>query len=72
MDPAQLRAVMVGEAALGEKIMRALILRRVALIESGFDNNAYSRAAASSVPSSENASRSTEPEAATWSCTVKL
>lgn len=33
--PAQLRALMVAEAALGEKIMRALILRRVALIEAG-------------------------------------
>lgn len=33
--PAQLRAVLVGEAELGEKIMRAFILRRVGLIEAG-------------------------------------
>jgi thioredoxin reductase (NADPH) len=31
----QLHALLVAEAALGEKIMRALILRRVALIETG-------------------------------------
>ena len=36
LDPPQLRALLVADAALGEKIMRALILRRVALIESGF------------------------------------
>ena len=35
LPPDALRAVMVREAELGEKIMRALILRRVALIESG-------------------------------------
>jgi len=35
IDPAQLRALLVAEAELGERIMRALILRRVALIESG-------------------------------------
>ena len=35
-DPAgHLRALLVAEAELGERIMRALILRRVALIESG-------------------------------------
>ena len=33
--PEQLRAVLVAEAELGEKIMRALILRRVGLIETG-------------------------------------
>jgi thioredoxin reductase (NADPH) len=35
IPPARLRAVLVGEAELGEKITRALILRRVALIETG-------------------------------------
>jgi thioredoxin reductase (NADPH) len=35
LDPEHLRALLLAEAALGEKIMRALILRRVALIESG-------------------------------------
>ncbi|CAN5318909.1 FAD-dependent oxidoreductase [soil metagenome] len=35
IDPEHLRALMVGEAELGERIMRALILRRVALISSG-------------------------------------
>ena len=35
IPPDALRAVMVREAELGERIMRALILRRVALIESG-------------------------------------
>lgn len=34
VEPAQLRALLVAEAELGERIMRALILRRVALIES--------------------------------------
>ena len=33
--PERLRALLIAEAALGEKIMRALILRRVALIETG-------------------------------------
>jgi thioredoxin reductase (NADPH) len=36
IDPAQLRALLIAEAALGERIMRALILRRVGLIETGF------------------------------------
>jgi thioredoxin reductase (NADPH) len=35
ITPDQLRAALVAEAALGEKIMRALILRRVGLIETG-------------------------------------
>jgi thioredoxin reductase (NADPH) len=35
IEPEQLRAVIVAEAALGEVIMRALILRRVKLLESG-------------------------------------
>ena len=35
IPPARIRAMLVGEADLGEKIMRALILRRVALIETG-------------------------------------
>jgi thioredoxin reductase (NADPH) len=35
VSPAQLRALLVAEADLGERITRALILRRVALIESG-------------------------------------
>jgi len=34
-DPAHLRALMVGSADVGEVIMRALILRRVGLIEEG-------------------------------------
>lgn len=34
-DPAHLRALMVGSADVGEMVMRALILRRVALIEEG-------------------------------------
>ena len=34
--PAQVRALLIAEAELGEKIMRALILRRVSLIENGF------------------------------------
>src|SRR5206468_206655 len=33
--PEQLRALMIAEAELGERIMRALILRRVSLIEVG-------------------------------------
>jgi len=35
IPPERLRAVLVAEADLGERIMRALILRRVGLIESG-------------------------------------
>src|SRR5881397_3497124 len=35
INPEQLHALLIAEAALGEKIMRALILRRVALIETG-------------------------------------
>jgi thioredoxin reductase (NADPH) len=35
IDPPSLRAVLVAEAELGERIMRALILRRVALFETG-------------------------------------
>ena len=35
VGPEQLHALLIAEAALGEKLMRALILRRVALIESG-------------------------------------
>ncbi len=35
VPPAKLRALLVAEADLGERITRALILRRVALIESG-------------------------------------
>lgn len=34
-DPAHLRALMVGSADVGEVVMRALILRRVSLIEQG-------------------------------------
>ena len=36
LDAGQVRALLVGEALLGEKIMRAFILRRVGLIETGF------------------------------------
>ena len=35
IDPPSLRAALVAEAELGERIMRALILRRVALFETG-------------------------------------
>ena len=35
IDAEQVHALLVAEAALGEKMMRAMILRRVALIESG-------------------------------------
>ncbi len=35
LDPAHLRALMVGSADVGEIVMRALILRRVGLIEEG-------------------------------------
>ncbi len=35
IEPAALRALLIAEADLGERITRALILRRVALIESG-------------------------------------
>lgn len=35
IPPENLRALMIGEPELGERIMRALILRRVALIEAG-------------------------------------
>ena len=35
LSPERLRALLVGEAEIGERIMRALILRRVGLIETG-------------------------------------
>src|SRR3954468_18874070 len=35
IPPEQLRSLLIAEADLGERIMRALILRRVGLIESG-------------------------------------
>lgn len=35
LPPAKLRALLVAEADLGERIMRALILRRVSLIQGG-------------------------------------
>jgi thioredoxin reductase (NADPH) len=35
IPPEKLRALMIAETDLGDKIMRALILRRVALIETG-------------------------------------
>src|SRR4030095_14248958 len=35
VSPEQLRALIIAEADLGERIIRALILRRVALLESG-------------------------------------
>jgi thioredoxin reductase (NADPH) len=35
VDAEQLHALLIAEAALGEKVMRAMILRRVALIEAG-------------------------------------
>lgn len=35
IPPAQLRALLIGEAELGERIMRALILRRMGLLETG-------------------------------------
>ena len=35
ISPERLRALLVAEAELGERIMRALILRRVGLLETG-------------------------------------
>src|SRR5215471_4404617 len=35
IQPGQLRALLIAEAELGERIMRALILRRVAILETG-------------------------------------
>src|SRR5262245_2005897 len=35
IPPERLRALLIGEAELGERIMRALILRRIGLLESG-------------------------------------
>jgi thioredoxin reductase (NADPH) len=35
IPPDQLRALLIAEAELGERIMRALILRRVGLLETG-------------------------------------
>jgi thioredoxin reductase (NADPH) len=35
IDPAELRQILVSEAEIGERIMRALILRRVGLLEQG-------------------------------------
>jgi thioredoxin reductase (NADPH) len=35
IPPDRLRALLIGEAELGERVMRALILRRVGLLETG-------------------------------------
>src|SRR5262249_60798793 len=35
IPPERLRALLIGEAELGERVMRALILRRVGLLETG-------------------------------------
>ena len=35
ISPNRLRALLIAEAELGERIMRALILRRVGLLETG-------------------------------------
>jgi thioredoxin reductase (NADPH) len=35
IPPEQLRALLISEVELGERIMRALILRRVSLLEKG-------------------------------------
>jgi thioredoxin reductase (NADPH) len=45
LPPEKLRAVMIAEAELGERIMRALILRRVGLLESGVGPVIVGRAA---------------------------
>ena len=47
VNPEQLHALLIAAAALGEKIMRALILRRVALIETGTGGPVLVGAAAS-------------------------
>src|SRR6266850_1827359 len=48
VSPEQLHALLIAEAALGEKIMRALILRRVGLIETGTGGPVLIGAASSS------------------------
>src|SRR5258708_10118567 len=48
VTPEQLHALLIAEAALGEKVMRALILRRVALIETGTGGPVLIGAASSS------------------------
>src|SRR5438477_619612 len=47
IDGEQLHALLIAEAALGEKLMRAMILRRVALIEAGAGGPVLIGAAAS-------------------------
>src|SRR5687767_6559337 len=49
ISPERLRALMVAEAELGERIMRALILRRVGLIETGAGPVIVGRAASGDV-----------------------
>jgi thioredoxin reductase (NADPH) len=44
IPPERLRALLVAEAELGERIMRALILRRVALLETGAGGRSSSAA----------------------------
>ena len=46
MPPEQLRALIIAEADLGERIVRALILRRVGLIEAGAQRTRADRRAA--------------------------
>src|SRR2546425_8471114 len=50
IDAAQLHALLIAEATLGEKMMRAMILRRVALIESGAGGPVLIGAASSPEP----------------------
>ena len=47
LDASHLRSLLIADAALGEKLTRALILRRVALLESGFGGPVLVGAAAS-------------------------
>src|SRR5262249_13800156 len=44
ISPDQLRALLIAEAELGERIMRALILRRVGLLETGAGEREGSKA----------------------------
>src|SRR4051812_38462585 len=54
VTPERLHDLLVAEAALGEKIMRALILRRVALIETGTGGPVLAGASSSGVAQPHN------------------
>ena len=79
VPPEQLRALIIAEADLGERIVRALILRRVGLIESGASGpvligepQSAASAAPADVPASATATRTTSSTPSTMHAAAAL